>query len=105
MKKDLKQYEVVELAQMKYGENPLVSPLLVTLMEARAIASQNDVAGYSTAMLEVLRKPSEAGRSIPLSNSDLVTSAAKMASALDLYARTVLNLACVLQALGEDFSY
>ncbi len=107
MKKELTQYQVIELAKAKHADNPLVSALLATLLEARCAVEQHQpmLASYSTAMLELLRDPSQPGRSIPHANTDLVTSAAKMASALDLYARTVMNLACVLQGLGEDIVY
>jgi hypothetical protein len=105
-KKEHSQHEVVELAQ-KYKDNPGVATLLSTLTEARCLAERHlsSASGYATATLEVLRNPAQAGRSIPYSSADTVTDAAKAASALDLYARTVINLACVLESLGEEVIY
>lgn len=98
------QAQLVELA-MKRQDNPGVRALLLSLTEAKTqlqlAKTQLNAAGQAVDYALA----GEPDFSIPLDSSHIVVSAAKMSAAMTRMASDYINLATVLQALGEDISY
>lgn len=98
------QAKLLELAQ-KHRENPAVSTLLTSLLECRTVANQHLDLMCSMAAVRSAALEGREGYTVPYDNSDLVTASAKASGALSRMAGDFSNLACVLQALGEDIHY
>jgi len=89
----------------KYVENPGVSALRTSLLEAKtiALAAHQGVEAHLGVQRRALA--GEPGFSVALDNSEFVATAAKAAAAMSRMAGDFMTLACVLQQLGEEVHY
>lgn len=102
--KDTTQAELETLAS-KHPGNAAVRALLTSLIEAKARVAGAHV--EVEAMIANQKRAIEGQEdfSVMLDNTDFVGSAAKAASALSTMSAHYLNLATILQSLGEDIVY
>lgn len=103
----LSQTQLIEFARAKHETDPVIRMCLLGVVESRA-----RVAEHRYALQPRMELLEGFGTGAPhqhlhvgLNNVDLVTHAAAMASALDTYARALLDIATRLQELGEKFEY
>ena len=102
--KETSQEEIIRLA-VKHKDNPAISVLLTSFNESKAAAIQSS--HYLDSRIGVALNSIDFKHdfSIPLDNKDIVIEAHKLASAMSSMNMTLMNLACVLQSLGEDIVY
>ena len=98
------QREILALGK-KHESQAAVRVLLGSIAESQVAVKQ--ALGTVRAMTETLERASmaEEGFSLSPDHSDLVAQAAKASAGMAKIYQDMFNLACVLQALGEDISY
>lgn len=102
--KETTQAEIIALAE-KHKSNPAISALLASFSESKTTAT--NTANYLNTRIDVAINSINFKHNfrIPLNNEDFVTEAHKLACEMTIMNKTILNLACILQSLGEDIVY
>ncbi|MFK4706217.1 hypothetical protein ABIC83_003056 [Roseateles asaccharophilus] len=102
--KETTQAELETLAAKHLGKAG-VRAMLTSLMEAKAKVAGAHVEIESMVAIQKRAIAGDQGFSVMLDNTDFVASAAKAAAALSTMSTTYMNLAVILNSLGENVVY